>query len=124
MGKFVFRKTETGYHFRLTASNGKTLGSSEVYASKQACLDGIDSVIRNASGAKLEDQTAAAVKTENNPKYEMYIDKANAYRFRLTARNGEPILASEPYKSKETCLNGIGSVRINSADAIVIETKF
>ncbi|MEL7538532.1 MAG: YegP family protein [Pseudomonadota bacterium] len=49
-------------------------------------------------------------------KFEIYKDKAGEFRFRLKAGNGENILASEGYKAKSSCKNGIESVRKNSAD--------
>lgn len=49
-------------------------------------------------------------------KFEVYKDKAGEFRFRLKAGNGEPILASEGYKAKASCENGIESVRKNSQD--------
>ena len=59
--------------------------------------------------------------TLTNPKYEVYKDKAGEFRFRLQARNGEPILASEGYKAKASCENGIASVRKNAPDADVVK---
>jgi uncharacterized protein len=52
----------------------------------------------------------------NNPKFELYEDKGGQYRFRLRARNGQIILASEGYTSKSGCKNGIASVQNNAAD--------
>lgn len=52
--------------------------------------------------------------------FEMYNDKAGEFRFRLKAKNGQNILASEAYKQKASCENGIESVKKNSLD----ETKF
>ena len=49
-------------------------------------------------------------------KFECYKDKAGEFRFRLKASNGNTILASEGYKSKSGCTNGIKSVRKNAAD--------
>ncbi len=49
-------------------------------------------------------------------KFEIYKDKAGEFRFRLKAGNGENILASEGYKAKASCLNGIESVKKNSKD--------
>lgn len=49
-------------------------------------------------------------------KFECYKDKAGEFRFRLKASNGNAILASEGYKSKSGCTNGIESVRKNSQD--------
>lgn len=48
-------------------------------------------------------------------KFELYTDKAGEFRFRLKAGNGENILASEGYKAKASALNGIESVKKNSA---------
>jgi len=49
-------------------------------------------------------------------KFEVYNDKAGEYRFRLKAGNGQIILASEGYSSKDGCMNGIESVKENSQD--------
>ena len=49
-------------------------------------------------------------------KFECYKDKAGEFRFRLKAANGNTILASEGYKSKAGCANGIESVRKNCTD--------
>ncbi len=49
-------------------------------------------------------------------KFEVYTDKAGETRFRLKAGNGQVILASEGYKKKASCMNGIASVRKNSQE--------
>ena len=49
-------------------------------------------------------------------KFEIYKDKRGEFRFRLKARNGQTILASEGYSAKAGCNNGIESVRKNSGD--------
>ena len=119
MGKFVVKATKTGFVFNLKAGNGETIATSEVYSTEAACLKGVESVRKNAADAKLEDQTVADVAAVTNPKFEMYTDKAGEFRFRLKARNGEVIAASEGYKAKASCLNGIDSVRRNAPDAAV-----
>ena len=55
--------------------------------------------------------------------FEIYQDKAGEYRFRLKAKNGQNILASEGYKQKASCENGIESVRKNSQDDSKFELK-
>ena len=119
MGKFVVKTTKTGFVFNLKAGNGETIATSEVYTTEAACMKGIESVRKNAVDAKLEDQTAAEVVAVTNPKFEVYTDKAGEFRFRLKARNGEVIAASEGYKAKASCLNGVDSVRRNAPDAAV-----
>ena len=49
-------------------------------------------------------------------KFNIYTDKRGEFRFRLKASNGQTILASEGYKVKTNCTNGIESVRKNSQD--------
>lgn len=56
-------------------------------------------------------------------KFEIYKDKAGEFRFRLKAANGENILASEGYKAKAGCENGIASVRNNAPDDSRYEKK-
>lgn len=46
--------------------------------------------------------------------FEIYLDKAKKYRFRLKARNGENICASQAYTSKSSCMKGIKSVAKNA----------
>ena len=41
------------FRFRLKAGNGQTILSSEGYTTKAACLNGIESVKKNASIAKI-----------------------------------------------------------------------
>ncbi|MBR5881885.1 MAG: YegP family protein [Mailhella sp.] len=77
----------------------------------------MESVRRNAAEANFEDQTEEGFATAKHPKFELYADKAGEFRFRLKAKNGEIIAASEGYKSKASCLNGIESVRKNAPEA-------
>lgn len=53
--------------------------------------------------------------------FEIYKDNKGEFRFRLRAANGEIIAVSEGYKSKESCIKGIDSVRINASSAGIIE---
>lgn len=121
MGKFAVKETAGGVKFNLLASNGQVIGVSEVYSGKDACLNGIESVRKNAAAANLEDQTADPIVKAVNPKFEIYTDKAGEFRFRLKARNGEIILSSEGYSAKASCENGIESVRKNAPEAEVVE---
>jgi uncharacterized protein YegP (UPF0339 family) len=119
VGKFVVNTTKTGFTFHLKAANGETIATSEVYTSEAGCQNGIDSVKKNAPAAQVEDQTAEGYAVQKNPKFEVYTDKAGEYRFRLTATNGQTIAASEGYKAKASCMNGIESVKKNAPDAAV-----
>jgi uncharacterized protein YegP (UPF0339 family) len=45
--------------FILRATNGQTIGKSEMYSSDAAMENGIQSVMKNAAGAGIEDSTSA-----------------------------------------------------------------
>ena len=117
MGKFVMRKTATGVKFDLKADNGEVIATSEVYTTDAACKNGIASVAKNAAVAGIEDQTVEGFEAVKHPKFEVYLDKAGEYRFRLKATNGEIIAVSEGYKAKAGCMNGIASVQKNAPEA-------
>ena len=124
MGKFVIKATKTGFTFSLKATNGEIIATGgEVFNTLASCKNSIESVIKNAQIANIEDQTVEGFEVQKHPKFEIYLDKAGEYRFRLKARNGEPIAASEGYKAKASCKNGIASVQKNVVDATVVEPE-
>ncbi len=124
MGKFVIKATKTGFTLSLKAGNGEVIATGgEVFATLASCKNSIESIKKNAAIANIEDQTVEGYTKEKCPKFEIYTDKAGEFRFRLKARNGEPIAASEGYKAKPSCKNGIASVVKNAPDAEVIEPE-
>ena len=119
MGKYIIDKTASGYTFYLKADNGETITSAEVYETEMSANNGIISVRMNAPIAGVEDQTIKDYEIRKNPKFVIYKNIAGEFRFRLQARNGEIIAASEGYATKEGCKNGIERVRINSVGNIL-----
>ncbi len=119
MGKFVIKEAKTGFKFDLKASNGEIIATSQIYTTEASCKNGIESV-KNSCVGEVEDQTVEGFETLKHPKFEVYQDKAGEFRFRLKARNGEIIAASEGYKAKPSCLNGIESVKKNAPEADVV----
>lgn len=51
----------------------------------------------------------------------MYKDPAAKFRFRLKAPNGEVIASGEAYESKDSCKNGIESVKTNAPKAEIFD---
>ena len=120
MGKFIIKDTNTGIKFDLKANNGEVIATSEVYTTEAACRNGVESVVRNAPVAPIEDQTVEGYEVLKHPKFEVYLDKAGEFRFRLKATNGQIIAVGEGYKAKASCLNGIESIRRNAPDAEIV----
>ncbi|MEI2273551.1 YegP family protein [Sphingobacterium sp. ML3W] len=107
MGKFVVKTAKDGqYYFNLKADNGQTILSSEMYTTKGACTNGIDSVKTNAP---------------NDGRYEKKTSSNGKYFFNLKASNGQVIGSSEMYESTGSRDSGINSVKNNAPNASVVE---
>lgn len=60
----------------------------------------------------------------NNPKFVIELARNSQFYFNLKARNGEIVLtASETYTTKQSCLNGIYSVKENAPNDQRYERK-
>lgn len=105
MGKFEIKSTSTGKTmFNLKAGNGQVILTSQSYASKDGCKNGIESVRTNSqTDAQFERKTA----------------KDGSPFFTLNATNGQVIGKSEMYNSTAAMENGIESVKKNAPDADV-----
>jgi hypothetical protein len=103
MGKFVISKRKNGeFQFNLVAGNGEIVLTSEGYASKPSCMNGVKSVVKNAADVK---------------RFEPKVAKNGKFHFNLKASNGQVIGSSEMYDSQSTCENGIASVKKNVVGA-------
>lgn len=52
----VYKDAKGEYRFRLKAANGEIIASGEGYKTKAACLNGIESVKKNAPAAEIVEQ--------------------------------------------------------------------
>ena len=119
MGKFLIKRTPTGFKFDLKAANGEVVATSEVYTTKAACMKGIQSVLAVAQDARCADEDAGV--QEKNPKFVIFRDKKGHYRFRLLARNGKIVAKSEGYMTRYSCEKGIEAVRRCTNGCVVEE---
>jgi uncharacterized protein YegP (UPF0339 family) len=92
----VYTDSAGEYRFRLKASNGQTVLSSEGYSVKAGCMNGIESVKENCGVPE---------------RFETYQDKAGKHRFRLKAANGQIIGVGEAYETEASLEAGIESVK-------------
>ena len=57
-GKFEIYTDKSGeYRFRLKASNGQVIATGQGYKSKDACMNGIDSIKKHAAEATVVEAT-------------------------------------------------------------------
>ncbi|KQC05258.1 MAG: hypothetical protein APR53_02350 [Methanoculleus sp. SDB] len=54
-------------------------------------------------------------------KFEVFVDRAGAFRFHLKAPNGLIIAQSQGYSTKAACMKGIESIRTNAPQAEIVE---
>ena len=120
-GKWDIRRAKDGrFFFSLYASNHVVIAYSQIYSSTTAVTTGINSVIANASKAETEDTTLKKSVSIPCPKWEIYYDKAEQYRFRLYAPNGLVVChSSHGYATKSGCKGGIESIKRFSVEARV-----
>jgi uncharacterized protein YegP (UPF0339 family) len=105
----IYKDAGGNFRFRLRAPNNEIIAVSEGYQSRSGCINGIGTVKRYCN-ADIEDQTRHD-STISNPKFQVYRDAADKYRFRLRALNNEIILTGEAYETKQGCLNGIQAIK-------------
>lgn len=95
-GKFEVYKDKAGeFRFRLKASNGQTVLTSEGYSSKKSAMNGVESVMKNGGDP-------AQFESTTTPK--------GKFRFSLKAKNKQVIGTSQNYNSASGRNNGIAAV--------------
>ena len=101
-GKFEIYVDKAGeYRFRLVASNGQTVLSSEGYSSKAAAANGIEA--------------------EDRAMFIPITTEKGQFRFNLKARNNQVIGVSQIYSSQAARDNGIDAVARAAKDAAIVD---
>lgn len=109
MGKFEIKVAKNGqFHFNLKSGNGQIVLTSEMYTTKAACNNGIESVKKNA---------------EDDSRYERKEGANGKFHFNLKSGNHQVIGSSQMYADKGGMDNGIESVKKNAPDAEVVEVE-
>ena len=107
MGKFEITSRKNGeFQFNLKATNGQVILTSQGYATKATCLNGVESVKKNS-----QDEKRFEIKEASNGK---------PY-FNLMATNGQVIGSSQMYANEVNMKNGIASVMKNAATAEIVD---
>lgn len=105
MGKFVISLRKNGeFQFNLKAGNGQVILSSEGYAAKASCTNGIESVRKNSA---------------DDARFERKDSTNGKFYFNLKSSNGQVVGSSQMYESEASRDNGIESVKTNAPDASV-----
>lgn len=96
------------FWFILKAGNAETVLKSEMYTTKAAAKNGIESVRKNCV---------------NDERYERKTAKNGQFFFNLKAGNGQVVGTSEMYVSAQGCDKGIASVKANGTTSTIKEKE-
>lgn len=108
-GKYILRNSKAGkFSFKLVDDNEQILMTSEIYESKAAALNGIESCQKNGI---------------SEARFERKLSIANEPYFVLKATNGQIIGKSQIYSSAATMENELALVKANAASAVVDSTE-
>jgi uncharacterized protein YegP (UPF0339 family) len=108
-GKFEVKPAAKGqFMFNLKAGNSEVILTSELYKTKESCLNGVESVRKNSQ------DDAMFERKESSNKKPFFV---------LKATNGQTIGKSEMYESKASMERGIASVKRNAPEAKLVEIQ-
>ena len=105
----VYEDKAKKFRFRLRAPNNKIVTVGEAYENKAGCLKGVNAV-KKYCGSEIEDLTKGE-EGKPVPKFQIFKDRNEWFRFNLLAPNYEIVAVSEAYESHAGCLNGIKAVK-------------
>ncbi|MDE6361878.1 MAG: YegP family protein, partial [Clostridia bacterium] len=111
--------------YKLYAANHKVIATNGgTYSSLSALKAGINSVIKNAGTAPIEDQTLINIEEQKYPKWIIFQDARGEYRFRLHASNGECVCTpNDGYLSKDACKVGMKSIANTAKHADIVKAE-
>ena len=105
--KYLIQKSSNGqFYFVLIAKNGEVILTSEMYITKQNCLNGIESV---------------KIHSPYDAYYHRKIATNGKFYFTLHSSNGQVIGVSQMYMSAQGRDIGIASVKENGPNSSVVD---
>ena len=106
-GKYtLFRGNDQQFYFNLKAPNGERIGHSEGYTTKESAKNGIAST---------------RINSPLDSRYNIFLGRDHQHYFRLNASNGQILIQSEGYVTRQGATNGKEAVKKYGPDAEVID---
>ena len=112
-GKFGIERSMDSkrLHFQVYTHYNALIATSPSYSSISAVMDGIQSVIKNAKIAKVEDQTIPGREILPFPKWVIHLDHGDRYGFILYSEKGKSLIHLHGYcDTKSLCKRGIDTI--------------
>ena len=108
-GKYEVYQAADGYAYRLKASNGEVLATSEIYTTRDGVIKAIDTVKKNVEVGEIR----------------VFADKHGKYKFKLTAQNHRVLVFSSNYAQEAGAQRASESFKkfALKADIVDVEIK-
>ena len=104
-GKFLIKQENQGFIYQLVASNGRVIATSNMYKSKESCLDACEKFrICVYEGS-----------------FYVYKDKNAKFQFKLYNKQNRLVLAGEVYADKSRAISVIESIKKHAKYAVVVD---
>ncbi|MGH7280329.1 MAG: YegP family protein [Polyangiaceae bacterium] len=110
----ILEANDGEYYVNLRAQNHEIIGTTELYSSKSNATRAASTIRALVKLLAPSPSVGDAAKVQ---RFEVFTGEDAKYYFRLRANNGEIVLASQGYTSKESALGGIKSVETNGTDS-------
>ncbi len=104
-GKFIIKQEHEGFIYQLVASNGRVIATSNMYKSKESCLEACEK-FRNCV---------------YDGSFYVYKDKNAKYQFKLYNKQNRLVLAGEVYADKSRAVAVIESIKKHAKYAVVVD---
>ena len=104
-GKFIIKQEKTGYIYQLVASNGRIIATSNIYKSKESCLEACEKFRLCVYEGS----------------FYVYKDKNAKYQFKLYNKQSRLVLAGEVYAEKHRAVSVIESIKKHAKYAVVVD---
>ena len=104
-GKFIIKQERSGFIYQLVASNGRVIATSNIYKSKESCLDACEKFrICVYDGS-----------------FYVYKDKNAKFQFKLYNKQNRLVLAGDVYADKSRAISVIESIKKHAKYAVVVD---
>ena len=106
-GKYEVYQAADGYAYRLKASNGEVLATSEIYTTRDGILRAINTVKKNVEEGELR----------------VFADKKGKFKFKLTSKNHRVLLISANYAQESGAKSAVESFKKFAVKADIVDVE-
>jgi len=116
-GQYQMEQAAHGFVLHLLATNGQTIGFTEVYSTKTSAQRAITSCVRAVTSYNTKMSLTAGARVT------VIKGDSGQFHFNVFAKNGQIVLSSESYTDEANAWNGALSVQDNGVNSYAYEVQ-